>query len=703
MKLEKIEKYILEFRRNRRGYPMIKNGQPNRLIYEKSPYLLQHAYNSVDWYPWCDEAFKKAKIENKPIFLSIGYSTCHWCHVMARESFEDQEIANILNEFFIAIKVDREERPDIDHIYMTVCQIITGQGGWPLSIFMTPDKKPFFAGTYFPKDDRWGMRGLASLLKTIHVAWENNSTKLLSSSDKIIEVLNQSVSTEGEDIDDAIMEKVFSVFQSDFDEVYGGFGIAPKFPTPHQLFFLLRYWQQTKEDRALTMVEKTLDGMYCGGIYDHIGYGFCRYSTDQKWLVPHFEKMLYDNALLSIAYLETYQITKKKRYARVAEEIFTYVLRDMTSKEGGFYCAEDADSEGEEGKFYVWTKNEIKKILGVEDGEKLATYFNVTDKGNFEGNNILNLIDSSLAEEEPFFIKECKEKLFSVREKRIHPHKDDKILTSWNGLMIAALAIGARVLKKEQYQIAAERAIKFIEEYLTRVDGRLLARYRDGEADFLAYAEDYSFLIWGLFELYQTTFNQSYLTKAIQLSHDLIKYFWDQEQGGLFVYGKDSEQLITRPKELYDGAIPSGNSVAAFNFLRLAQLVDDHELEEKGNQILKSFGSQINEYPKGYSFALMAQLFSQIPKRTIVIVARDKDIQVKKMMEIIHEQFMPFTLITFYSKDQIELKNVIPNIEDYKMIEEKPTAYICQNYTCYDPITDFNQLKEMLHSPLKIK
>ena len=681
---------------------MTKKGQFNRLIHEKSPYLLQHAYNPVDWYPWGDEAFKKARDEDKPVFLSIGYSTCHWCHVMARESFEDQDIVNFLNEFFIAIKVDREERPDVDHIYMTVCQAITGQGGWPLTIFMTPDKKPFFAGTYFPKQDRWGMQGLETLLKAIHIAWKNNPEKLLSSSEKLFEILNQPVSTE-EDVDNTIMEKAFLLFQSDFDRTYGGFGVAPKFPTPHQLFFLLRYWQQTQEDMALAMVEKTLEGMYCGGIYDHVGYGFCRYSTDQKWLVPHFEKMLYDNALLPIAYLEAYQVTKKKPYAQIAEEIFTYILRDMASLKGGFYCAEDADSEGKEGKFYVWTKKEIKEILGDEDGEKLASYFNVTEKGNFEGSNILNIIHRPLVEEESCFIKECKEKLFHAREKRVHPHKDDKILTSWNGLMIASLAIGARVLKKEQYQIAAEKAVQFIEEYLTRFDGRLLARYREGDADFPAYAEDYAFLIWGLFELYQTTFNPNYLEKAIQLSYDLIKYFWDEEQGGLFVYGKDSEQLIARPKELYDGAIPSGNSVAAFNFLRLAQLVDDPELEQKGQQILRTFGSQINDYPKGYSFALMAQLFSQVPIRTIVIVAQDKDLQVKKMMEMIHEQFMPFTLIIFYSKDQEELKSVISNIENYKMIEGKPTVYLCQSYTCHEPITDLNELKEILDSSLKIK
>ncbi len=674
--------------------------QANRLIHEKSPYLLQHAYNPVDWYPWCDEAFEKAKRENKPIFLSIGYSTCHWCHVMESESFEDEEVAEILNKNFVSIKVDREERPDIDSIYMTACQALTGHGGWPLTIVMTPDKKPFFAGTYFPKKDRMGMPGLISILKSVHNTWVNEKDSLAKYSSKVVSVISESIDDDYyysvDEITEDIFEDAFSQFKYDFDNIYGGFGNAPKFPMPHNLYFLLRYWHKAKEEYALVMVEKTLDSMYSGGIYDHIGFGFCRYSTDEKWLVPHFEKMLYDNALLAIAYLETYQATKNKKYADIAKEIFTYVLRDMTSPEGGFYSAEDADSEGEEGKFYIWSPTEIKEVLGESDGEKFCKYYNITEEGNFEGLNIPNLINSTIPDEDKEFVELCRKKLFDHREKRVHPHKDDKILTAWNGLMIAALAIGGRVLGIEKYTLAAEKASEFIFSKLVRPDGRLLARYRDGEAAFLAYLDDYAFLIWALIELYETTYKPMYLKKAMELTNDMIKYFWDNKKGGLFIYGSDSEQLITRPKEIYDGAIPSGNSVAALNFLRLSRLTGQQELEEKAHQMFALFGSKIDSMPQGYAFFLTAMLFSKSKSNEVVLVgSNEKDTQ--NMLSILSEDFRPFTTSILYSEEHKDLKELIPFIDNYTTIENKPTAYVCENFVCHEPITDGALLREKLN------
>ncbi|HQA57641.1 MAG TPA: thioredoxin domain-containing protein [Acetivibrio sp.] len=679
---------------------MSTNKESNRLIHEKSPYLLQHAYNPVNWYPWCDEAFEKAKREDKPIFLSIGYSTCHWCHVMERESFEDEEIASILNNNFISIKVDREERPDIDSIYMTVCQALTGHGGWPLTIFMTPDKTPFFAGTYFPKNDRMGMSGLKTILNSVNQAWLNNREALLHSGSRILDAIKDSFEEDTPEstatISEDIFDEAFSQFKYDFDNIFGGFGSAPKFPTPHNLFFLLRYWYNTKEEYALIMVEKTLESMYKGGIYDHIGFGFSRYSTDEKWLVPHFEKMLYDNALLAIAYLEAYQATKKKKYAEIAQQIFTYVLRDMTSPEGGFYSAEDADSEGEEGKFYIWSKKEINDILGDKDGEKYCKYYNITDEGNFEGFNIPSLINSVIPDEDNELVESCRKKLFDYRIKRIHPHKDDKILTAWNGLMIAAMAIGGRVLHNEVYTQAAEKAAEFILSKLVREDGRLLARYRDGDAAIPAYVDDYAYLIWGLIELYESTYKPKYLKKSLALNQDLIKLFWDNKSGGLFLYGSDSEQLIIRPKELYDGATPSGNSVAALNFIRLARMTGQHELEEKAQNMFSIFGKQVQRMARGYAFFLTAMLFSISKSKDVVLVADSDHADTENMLNVIREDFRPFTMTLFCSDKFESIKELVPFIENYKTIDGKPTAYICENFACRAPIIDLKEFRKTL-------
>lgn len=587
---------------------------PNRLADEKSPYLLQHAYNPVDWYPWSEEAFVKAKQEDKPVFLSIGYSTCHWCHVMAHESFEDQEVAELLNQYFIAIKVDREERPDIDHIYMTVCQALTGQGGWPLTIIMDADKRPFYAATYLPKSNRGGMLGLMELLSRIAQLWAEDKNALQQSGQQISRLIDVKPEKGNEQtIDLSLLGTAYQQFARSFDSQWGGFGSSPKFPTPHNLLFLLKYFETMKEENALQMVEKTLQCMYRGGIYDHVGFGFARYSTDRYWLVPHFEKMLYDNALLAMAYLECYRLTGNDFYAAVVRDIFTYILRDMTGAEGEFFSAEDADSEGEEGKFYLWSKQEVEEILGAQ-AERWAETYDISAKGNFEGKNIPNLIHAPDYSEPRQAMEAERQKLLAFRETRPRPLKDDKVLTAWNGLMITALAMGARILKDDIYWQAACRSLDFIYKNLRRDDGRLLARYRDGHAEHLAYAADYAYLVWGLLELYETGKDEKHLIMARQLNQDLLDYFWDEEEGGLFFYGHDAENLLTRPKEGYDGAIPSANAVAALNFLRLSRIMKEPELEKKARQALNCFAGQIQEQPTAHSFWLLVvseKFFSQ--------------------------------------------------------------------------------------------
>jgi len=670
----------------------------NPLINEKSPYLQQHAHNPVDWYPWGEEAFSKAQAEDKPIFLSIGYSTCHWCHVMERESFEDEEVAKLLNRDFVAIKVDREERPDIDHIYMEVCQGLTGSGGWPLTIIMTPEKKPFFAATYIPKNPGHGMKGLMQLLPQIARLWREERQSVLESSDKISQWLNREDSGSGGDLEPGVLDEAFAYFQKAFDRHYGGFGSQPKFPTPHNLYFLLRYYLYSKKSEALEMAEKTLAGIYRGGIYDHIGFGFARYSTDRRWLVPHFEKMLYDNALLAIAYLEAFQLTRKEIYARVAREIFSYVLRDMTSPDGGFYSAEDADSEGEEGLFYLWTPQEVKGILGENDGADFCRVFDVSDSGNFEGRNIANLLNFLPGEDERERLESWRQRLFAEREKRVHPHKDDKILTSWNGMMIAALAFGSRVLEEPGYLQAAERAAGFILNHMRRDDGRLLARYREGEAMYPAYALDYACLIWAMIELYQAGIDSRYLEMALALNRDLINYFWDEDKGGFFIYGKDGEELLARPKDIYDGAIPSANSVAALNLLRLARLTGDHGWEEKARTIFNCFADSIRQMPGGHSFLLSALLFYQQPGHEIVIVGDAANADTQALLKLVNQCYMPASLMVLKDMDKAngEIEGMVPFIQEMKSIDGKATAYVCSGFSCQSPLNEPERLREML-------
>ena len=588
----------------------------NRLAGEKSPYLLQHADNPVDWYPWGEEAFATAMEQNKPIFLSIGYSACHWCHVMEHESFEDEAVARLLNEHFISIKVDREERPDIDNIYMKVCQAMTGSGGWPLTVFMTPGGKPFFAGTYLPKKSKYGRPGMLELLPHMASLWKNDRERLEKIGDKAAEALESfTVTGDERDLSEKTLATAYSRLDASYDEVHGGFGGSPKFPTPHQLSLLLRYWERTGEKKALEIVGTTLRKMYGGGIYDHLGKGFHRYSTDAMWLVPHFEKMLYDEAMLAIAYLETYQATGNGFYEKVATEIFEYVLRDMTSPEGGFYSAEDADSEGEEGTFYVWTKREIMEALGEEDGKIFCMRYGVTDRGNFEGKNVLHI--SSDADADEGSLGMMKEKLFTIRSKRPRPMLDDKVLADWNGLMIAALARGARVTGKPEYAAAASKAADFILGGMRTSEGRLLHRYREGEAAIPGYLDDYAFLIWGLIELYEATFEARWLSEALELTGSMIELFGDSddEKGGFFFTGSDAEKLIVRTKEIYDGAVPSGNSVAALCLLRLGRMTGRTDLESAADALLKEFSGPFSGSAAAYTQMLIALDFALGPGR----------------------------------------------------------------------------------------
>lgn len=680
----------------------------NRLITEKSPYLLQHAYNPVEWFPWSQEAFDKAIREMKPIFLSIGYSTCHWCHVMEHESFEDEEVAAFLNEHFISIKVDREERPDIDHLYMTVCQAMTGQGGWPLTILMNADHKPFFAGTYFPKNAKHGRVGIMDILQQINALWKNDRERIDKRVAHILGALEPHLSRNAEgEIGKETLSESFQLYKRQFDGTYGGFGDAPKFPTPHNLLFLLRHWHQTGEEQALGMVEKTLDAMHRGGIYDHVGYGFARYSVDREWLVPHFEKMLYDNALLAYTYIEAYQATKKEKYAEVARQIFTYVSRDMTDAQGGFYSAEDADSEGEEGKFYVWTPEEIVEILGPEAGQLYCLAYDIKEGGNFEGHSIPNLIHTPLEqfaarvgkapEQILSLFGSAREQLFLSRKKRIHPSKDDKVLTAWNGLMIAALAKGAAVLNEPQYAEMAERALGFILEKLRTPEGRLLARYRDGEAAYLGYVDDYAFLTWGVLELYEATLQARYLELARSLTEELVRLFWDDEQGGLFFYGSDSEHLIARPKEIYDGATPSGNGVTAVNLMRLFHLTGRMELRERADRLLRSFAGNFSNYPAGYSFSMMAlQMLFGASKQVVIAGERD-DAQTKSFIQAYREKYEPFAILALREAGA-DFTVIAPALADKQKVDNKTTIYLCENFACQAPTTEIDKFKQLFNA-----
>ncbi|MCI8795933.1 MAG: thioredoxin domain-containing protein [Dorea sp.] len=586
----------------------------NRLKNEKSPYLIQHKDNPVDWYPWCEEAFRKAEAQNKPVFLSIGYSTCHWCHVMAHESFEDGEVAEILNQGYVSIKVDREERPDIDAVYMSVCQAVTGQGGWPLTIIMTPEQKPFFAGTYFPKEQYYGRPGLKDILKKVLALWRDRREDLIRDGEEITAAINRTSTTQKDSPDNQLSEKellqkAYHIFREQFDPVWGGFGGAPKFPSPHNLLFLMRYAGEEGENDALRMAEKTLDAMMNGGIHDHIGGGFSRYSTDEKWLVPHFEKMLYDNALLILAYLEAYRITGKDKYEDMVRHTADYILRELTDSQGGFYCGQDADSEGVEGKYYVFTPEEVTAVLGEAEGREFCSRYGITKTGNFEGKSIPNRIGKHWESG-----GQAEKKLYEYRLKRTSLHKDDKILLSWNAWTILALARAGAVLREERYLKAARKAQEFIEGHMTDAQGRLCLRYRDGEAAYRGLLKDYAVYALALLELYQIDLRKVYLTEAIRRAGQMRQFFEDGEEGGYYIYASDAAPLIARPKEMHDGAIPSGNSAAVMALGKLAALTGEKSWREAYGRQVRYCAREIQEYPAGCSFALIAMIERDISK-----------------------------------------------------------------------------------------
>jgi len=688
----------------------------NRLASEKSPYLVQHADNPVDWYPWCEEAFERAVKEDRPIFLSIGYSTCHWCHVMEHESFEDPDVAALMNDAFVCIKVDREERPDIDGVYMTVCQLMTGSGGWPLTIIMTPDKRPFIAATYIPKVARLGRIGMLELIPRVRELWATRRDELLTQSHRISAALRETARpVPGRALDAATLQLTYEQLAGRFDEHDGGFGGAPKFPTPHNLLFLLRYWKRTAEEHALEMVEKTLQAMRRGGMYDHLGFGFHRYSTDSRWLVPHFEKMLYDQALLAMAYLETYQASAAEEYATTAREIFAYVLRDMTSPEGGFYSAEDADSEGEEGKFYVWTLDEIRGSLSPKEADFVEATFNIEEGGNFSdeatgtrtNSNILHLTESTRAlsaqygaSEEEFRerLETVRQKLLAHREERIRPGKDDKILVDWNGLMIAALARGSRVLRDPAYAAAARRAADFILEQMLTKDGGLRHRYRDGEAAIAGHLDDYAFLIWGLLELYETTFEVSYLRSALDLNAYTIEHFWDESNGGFYFTADEAESLLVRRKESYDGARPSGNSISMLNLLRLAHLTANPDFEERAAQIGSAFSGIVSRSVTAHTQLMVAVDFAVGPTYEVVIVGDPHASDTKEMLSALNGQFMPnkVVLLRPLGPESSHMDQLAGYVSHQTSIDGKATAYVCIDHACRLPTTDIDTMLELL-------
>jgi len=677
----------------------------NRLAESQSPYLLQHASNPVDWYPWGDEAFEKAKKENKPIFLSIGYSTCHWCHVMEHESFEDSDVAKLMNEQFINIKVDREEMPEVDHLYMSVCQAMTGRGGWPLTIIMTPEKEPFFAGTYFPKDGKSKQPGMLQLLPSLANAWKNKQSEIRKSIDKIQNYLIQSnTSTQGEEWTNTMVRDAFGQYASRFDPEYGGFGRAPKFPSAHNLIFLLRYSQLYSEPTGASMVQSTLHNMRLGGIFDHIGLGFHRYSTDRRWFLPHFEKMLYDQAMNAMAYLEAYQFSKDEKFANVVHEIFTYVLRDMTDNDGGFYSAEDADSEGEEGTFYIWSIEEMVDIFGPEKGELICTIFGFNDYGNFQdeatgqttGKNIPYFVGmpSAIAKEMDMsqsefdtLISSSRESLFKERAKRIHPLKDDKILTDWNGLMIAALALGGRILDNPDYIDTAEKAAKFVWKNLRDKKGKLLKRSRLGEAGIQPHLDDYAFMTWGYLNLYETTFKADYIKKAKKLTDIMIKDFKDKN-GGFFIGSKDAEKLMVRPKDSFDGALPSGNSVAAMNLYRLSKLTGEMKYVEIADSTLRAFTENAIGAPTGFAHMLTAYMFHEMSPKEIVVVGDKNSEDTKEVLSALQAKYIPNSVILLKDENDTSISKVAPWISNYTSIDQKPTIYICENYACKQPTAD---------------
>jgi uncharacterized protein YyaL (SSP411 family) len=676
---------------------------PNRLIHAKSPYLQQHATNPVDWYEWGDEAFEKAKREDKPIFLSVGYSTCHWCHVMAHESFESQEVADLLAETAVSIKVDREERPDVDSLYMTAVQAMTGQGGWPMTVFMTPEGKPFFAGTYFPPVDAHGRPSFKRLIRLIDNAWKTKREEIERSGSEILAAIQQDQLSHGPGtLGVHMVEQGVASFKKQFDPRHGGFGGAPKFPRPMIFSLLLRQAVRRDDRQSLVMVEKTLTAMARGGIYDQLGGGFSRYSVDASWQVPHFEKMLYDNALLARAYVEAYQVTGNPEHARIARETLDYVLRDMTHAEGGFFSAEDADSEGREGAFYVWTPEQFSEVLGDDAAFAMRAY-GVTPEGNFEhaGETVLHVgaTPEELASEFSMSLRDVGERLervrrglFEARAQRVRPGLDDKVLTSWNGLMIGAMAYAARALSEPRYREGAERAARFVLDRL-KVPGGLLRRWRDGEAKIEGFLDDYAFLAGGLLDLYEVTFDPYWVKEARGLMAEAIARFWDHEDGGFYFTGAEQDPLLkARTKDSMDNALPSGNTAAADALLRLASLTWESNFREKAEGTLKAFSSALGKFPAAYPAMLAVVDDFLVGGREVVVAGPREAPETQALLKVVMLRYLPGVAIAHTAGDGASL----PLLEGRTPLEGRPAAYVCERFACQRPVTDPRALTEAL-------
>lgn len=663
----------------------------NKLIGETSPYLLQHAHNPVEWYPWGEEAFEKAKAEDKPLLVSIGYSACHWCHVMEHESFEDEQTAAIMNENFINIKVDMEERPDVDQIYMNFVQITTGRGGWPMNVFITADKRPFFGGTYFPPSPRYGMPSWLQVLMGISEAWHERRDELLRSSDEILVSLKKLTNTEMASgvPDEAMLEAAFKSYVRTFDARNGGWGGAPKFPQSMSMDFLLRYWKRTGDENALHMVRHSAEKMAQGGIYDQLGGGFHRYAVDAVWLVPHFEKMLYDNAQLIRLYLHLFQITREESFKQTAIETLEYVCREMLDSGGGFYSSQDADSEGEEGKFFVWSPEEIAAVLGDVDAEKFCKFYDVTTDGNFEGKNILNIKTPESGEKEDF--KAMRQKLFDDREARIKPFRDEKVLTAWNGLMLSAFAEAGAILNEDKYIDIAKKNADFLLNELT-ANGGLLRTWKDGKAKLNAYIEDHANLADGLIELFQVTGEDRYLTEAKRLADVMITEFWDNDAGGFFFTSNDHEEMIVRNKDFYDNASPSGNSVAADVLLKLAKFYGAERYERFAAAVLRIAASQIKAHPQGFGRMLATAEF-HISSVKEVVIAGDKGNELERA---IFDDYLPNTVVGLIRDPRSSAGSEIPLLQDRKRINEAATVYVCQDFVCSRPVTEPEELHDLL-------
>jgi uncharacterized protein YyaL (SSP411 family) len=684
----------------------------NRLAHEKSPYLLQHAHNPVDWFPWGDEAFELARTRDCPVFLSIGYSTCHWCHVMEHESFEDEAIAALMNRAFVCIKVDREERPDVDHVYMMACQMMTGSGGWPLTILLTPERRPFFAATYLPP------AAMRDFIPRVQTAWQAQRESLFADAGKVAEALGRAMHADAGPVDSLdIMRRASQELGARFDATYGGFGARPKFPSPHTLLFLLRYWKRTGDGDALAMVERTLERMRRGGICDQVGFGFHRYSTDSQWLVPHFEKMLYDQALLLMAYTDAYQATKRDDFAVVAAEIAEYVMRDLSAPERGFYSAEDADSEGVEGKFYVWTRDELESVLGEKGAaaDVACAYFGVSAEGNYldeatgrrTGANILHLVrpDEESARALSLDLDELRARVHSIRQRlrrvrasRVRPRLDDKVLTDWNGLMIASLARSGRVCNRPDHIERAVQAAGFIYSRMTQSDGALFHRYRDGEVAISGMLDDYAFFTWGLLELYEATFDERHLERAILHTRYMLEHFLDEGSGGFFMTARGAEALVARPREVYDGALPSGNSAAALNLIRLSRITGEMEYDRCARAVIDAFGAQVARAPMAHCALLFAVDFALGPSFEIVIAGKRGADDVAAMAAAIDTVYQPNRVLVFRPEESPDaVVRLAPYTRDQIALDGgRATAYVCREFSCRQPTSDIEAMIRML-------